>query len=129
LQLDEHLFNSLISNELFALTHPSLQRSPSGRKRDNNFRFLFQKVALTRPSLQLCFCVGFYGIFGACGFVPQTSDDALSSFSNRMDFDPAKLSGNPAYWPDSQDRLQVFAAATIFFLHVGTRSFHNSVGS
>jgi hypothetical protein len=129
LQLDEHLFKSLKSNELFALTRPSLQAVAHGREQDSNFRFLFQKVALTRPSLQLRFGIGFFGIFGACGFVPHTSNVALSSFASTVGFDFARLSGNPAYWLGSRGRSQVFAAATNSFWHVGTQSFRNSAGS
>src|SRR5208283_377320 len=129
LQLDGHLFKSLKSIELFGLTRPSLQAFCHGLEQDSNFRFLFQKAALTHPSLQLRFGVGFCGISGACGFVPHTSDGALSSFASTVGFDFARLSGNPAYWLGSRGRSRVFAAATNSFWHVGTQSFRNNAGS
>jgi hypothetical protein len=60
---------------------------------------------------------------------PEPISFTLSSFSNKMGFDSARLSGNPPYWPDNQGHSQVFAAAMNPFLHVGTRSFRNSVDS
>jgi hypothetical protein len=128
LQLEQHLFKSLKSNELFALTRPSLQPVDHGLEQDSNFRFLLRKMLLTRPSLQLRFCIGFCGIAGVGGCAAHTSGYVLSSFASSRDCGSARLSGSPVYCPGNLNHLQACDVASKSFWHVDTQFFRNSVG-
>jgi hypothetical protein len=84
-------------------------------------------MALTRPSLQLDFCSGAFGFPGLSGFAQRSLDGEPSSFASTLGFGLTRLFGCPAYWPDNQDRLPVFAAASKPFWRVDTGFFYNSV--
>src|SRR5208337_839017 len=122
------LSKPLKSNELSLLTRPSLQPRPHFREQCSNFLFLLLKEALTRPSLQPHVCSGPGALAGACGFVPHILDVVISSFASTPGCESARPVGPPFYWPDNQDRLQVFAFARRSFWHVGIECCRSSAG-
>ena len=107
----------LKSNELLVLTRLSLQRCPCRREQDSNFLSLFEKKALTRPSSQRFSCIWLCGLSGVYGLFHILRCPALQFFQY-YGLRSAMLFGSHAYWPDNQDRWQVFAAASSPFSHV-----------
>ena len=122
------LSKPLKSNELSVPTRPSLQPLPHVREGCNNCLFLCRKEALTRPSLQLRFLAGACAPSGECGFFPHTPDGVTSSFASTPDCESARPVGSLFYWPDNQDRWQVFAFARRTFWRVGMQPCRNNAG-